>query len=985
MYNIFKMNIKNKIFSKQLSNVFKSVLTLMLFVIGSFQAKATHIVGGEITYRCLGNNKYEIILTVYRDCYYGDPKVGFDDPAWLGFYSTATKLPIVALGPQGVVNVPYDATDTLDQQLTSECNIIGQDICVHRAVYRKVVTLPKLAGGYTVVYQRCCRNETLQNIEVPLNTGAVFSIEISDKALDECNSSPRYEDWPPIYICANKALNYDHSAIDDDGDQIIYRLCNPYMSGDTAEGRVFPPPPPPFDTVIWAPGYNLQNLLGGPDPLRIDLNTGIIQGTPTVIGQFLVGVCVEEFRDGILLSRIRRDFQYNVRDCSNPTAACFNLPDTLCNTTTVTFENCSQSTTEYKWTFYDGSGSIMSTSTDFEPTVSYPAYGTYKVQLIASEGPACIDTMIKDITISPTNIVADFSLSVPDCGNSITIKTTNLSTNGTNFSWTLTKGGNVINTSTLVAPQFTVNEEGDYTITLIAFHVNGCSDTIQKSITTHLLGDEILENYHELCKGESVELNPNGNTSYQYTWSPATYLSPGPDVPNPVSTPDNDITYLVDILDPESGCILKDTVTVAIKEDPKLNFTYTNECGSLTVIFANLTTPAQNSYSWDFGDGVGTSTDVNPTYTYSQSGSYWVKIQNTSGCEKIDSQLVKVNYIDIDAVNDSIYLCGTDTVSLNPNGNPNYKYVWQPADKIIGSNTVPNPQAVIDQYTVFTVLVSDPTFSDCNVTGRVAVDLANLTMVTDSKFVCEDEQTTISTKIVGGAPSSIVWAPDDNRLISGQGTATITVVGKSNEVYTVTATFASGCVISGSTNLTVGTYGGTVSASIALDTIYNSETVQLFAEPSGLSYVWTPAEGLNNPNAQNPIYTPGPEGNKVFTVTVTTKDNCSKSASVNLYVRQTLCDGNHVFLPTAFSPNGKGDARNEVLQLFNDGIVDKINKFVVYNRFGQEVFSSTDLNFKWDGKFNGKELDPDVYGYYLDVECIDGQKFKSKGNITLIK
>ena len=159
----------------------------------------------------------------------------------------------------------------------------------------------------------------------------------------------------------------------------------------------------------------------------------------------------------------------------------------------------------------------------------------------------------------------------------------------------------------------------------------------------------------------------------------------------------------------------------------------------------------------------------------------------------------------------------------------------------------------------------------------------------------------------------------------------------------------------------------------------------MFAEPSGLSYVWTPAEGLNNPNAQNPIYTPGPEGNKVFTVTVTTKDNCSKSASVNLYVRQTLCDGNHVFLPTAFSPNGKGDARNEVLQLFNDGIVDKINKFVVYNRFGQEVFSSTDLNFKWDGKFNGKELDPDVYGYYLDVECIDGQKFKSKGNITLIK
>lgn len=985
MYNILKMNIKNCFSPDRLSKALKAVMTLMLFVIGSNQVSATHIVGGEITYRCLGNNKYEIILTVYRDCYYGDPNVGFDDPAWLGFYSTATKLPILSLGPQGVVNVPYDATDTLDQQLTSECNIIGQDICVHRAVYRKVVTLPKLAGGYTVVYQRCCRNQTLQNIEVPLNSGAVFSIEISEKALDECNSSPRYEDWPPIYICANKPLDYDHSAIDDDGDQIIYRLCNPYMSGDTSEGRIFPPPPPPFDTVVWAPGYSLQNLLGGPDPLRIDQNTGIIQGTPTIIGQFLVGVCAEEFRNGVLLSRIRRDFQYNVRDCSNPTEACFSIPDTLCNTTTVTFNNCSQSTSEYKWTFYDAQDNVMSTSTEFEPTINYPDYGTYKVQLIASEGPACVDTTIKNIVISPTTIIADFALSVPDCGNTIKLKTTNLSVNGSNFSWTVTKDGNVVATSGDNSPEFILNEDGKYIVTLIAYHQNGCSDTLQKSVTAHLLGDEIIENYHELCKGESVELNPNGNPAYQYSWTPASYLSPNGNVPNPVSTPESDITYLVTILDPETGCSLNDTVTVKLREEPNLSFTTSNDCGTLTVVFTNTTNPPQDTYKWTFGDGVGTSTDVNPTYTFPQSGSYWVKLENTSGCERIDSQLVEVNFIDIEAVNDSIYLCGTDTVSLNPNGNPNYAYEWQPADKIIGSNTVANPQAIVDEYTVFTVSVSDPAFSDCKVTGRVAVDLANLTMNAANQFVCQDEQTQISANIIGGTPTSIVWSPDDDRLIDGQGTSTITVVGETNQTYNVTVTFGSGCVVSGSTDVVVGTYGGNVTAGIASDTIYDSETVQLFAEPPGLTYSWTPTEGLNDPTSQNPIYTPGPVGDKVFTVTVTTKDNCSKSASVALYVRQTLCDGDHVFLPNAFSPNGKGDARNEYLQLFNDGIVNKLNKFIVYNRFGQEVYSTNDINFKWDGRFNGKVLDPDVYGYYLDVECIDGQKFKSKGNITIIK
>jgi len=197
--------------------------------------------------------------------------------------------------------------------------------------------------------------------------------------------------------------------------------------------------------------------------------------------------------------------------------------------------------------------------------------------------------------------------------------------------------------------------------------------------------------------------------------------------------------------------------------------------------------------------------------------------------------------------------------------------------------------------------------------------------------------------------------------------------------------FEGGCILTGSTDLKVGTFGGNVSASIAADTIYNFETVQLFSLPPGLSYLWEPSEGLNDPRAQNPIYKPGPIGDHVFTVTITNPDNCSRSASVKLYVKPTLCDGDHVFLPNAFSPDGKGDFRNETLRLFQDGIVNRLNKFVVYNRFGQEVYSSKDLNFSWDGTFQGKKLDPDVYGFYLDVDCIDGQNFKIKGNITLIR
>src|SRR5690606_2022774 len=118
---------KQQMLDHMLNNVVKWAAIGIFILISGTQAFATHIVGGEITYRCLGNNRYEIILTVYRDCFYGDPKAGFDDPAWIGFYRNLDNQPVATIGVNGVLSVPYNATDTLDGQITSECNIVGQD------------------------------------------------------------------------------------------------------------------------------------------------------------------------------------------------------------------------------------------------------------------------------------------------------------------------------------------------------------------------------------------------------------------------------------------------------------------------------------------------------------------------------------------------------------------------------------------------------------------------------------------------------------------------------------------------------------------------------------------------------------------------------------------------------------------------------------------------------------------------------------------
>ena len=310
-----------------------------------FFSKATHIVGGEISYRCLGDNTFEITLNVYRDCDTGiEP---FDDPAYIAIYDGANNL-IESIG------VAYMRDDTLDAGVFNECLKAPSNICVHSTTYRAVVNLPDnpIGGYYHVVYQRCCRNATVQNILQPLYTGAVYDIMITQSAMNKCNSSPVIKNWPPVFICLGEPIIFDHSGTDDFdlvNDSLVYTLCTPFTGGTFDDPKPIPPEnPPPFDTVTWnSPTYSKENMLGIGDPsigerLEIDPVTGEITGLPTIPGQFVVGICIYEYdkETGELLSMTRRDFQYNIGLCEqNPILG---VAETQCSddlkTYTVQFE-----------------------------------------------------------------------------------------------------------------------------------------------------------------------------------------------------------------------------------------------------------------------------------------------------------------------------------------------------------------------------------------------------------------------------------------------------------------------------------------------------------------------------------------------------------------------------------------------------------------------------------------------------------------------
>ncbi|NNF34358.1 MAG: hypothetical protein HKN68_09635, partial [Saprospiraceae bacterium] len=351
------------------------IISGIIFVMGS--ASSRHIVGGDVVYNCMGVDttsntiRYEVIFTMYRDAAGGGADFDFD--ASFGVYKgDGNRWSYV----RTIANQPATEIELVNNIDANPCLIIPPNIRVEKGVYRFTVTLPISNETYLIAYQRCCRNVTINNIVRPDETGAAFTVEISPLAQETCNNSPKFKNFPPIVICLGERVNFDHSAIDVEGDQLVYEFCAPLTSGgqDGVNGGdpssctgVRPDPArcrPLYDEVTFRlPTYSAVNPLGGDPQITIDPETGRITGIPTQLGQFVVGVCVKEYRNGQLMGELSRDFQFNVAECEQSVVAQIQSDGVIgdrdflinsCGVNTIEFVNESydeENIQSYLWTF----------------------------------------------------------------------------------------------------------------------------------------------------------------------------------------------------------------------------------------------------------------------------------------------------------------------------------------------------------------------------------------------------------------------------------------------------------------------------------------------------------------------------------------------------------------------------------------------------------------------------------------------------------
>ena len=466
-------------------------LLLLLTLLVSFYGNTTHIVGGELIYEHLGGSSYYLTVKLYKDCNPGTQNFPNDleIEAFTGFgLDTIGTLPA-----DDFFVLPRLGRDTLSPSIDT-C-AFDPGVCVEEANYGAIVTLPPVPGGYHLFYQTYARNGSLLNIVDPLQAGESFYAYVPDNSLYLTNSSPRFSNSPPVFVCQGYDLDLDFSATDIDGDSLVYSFYTPYTGRSwdhpdhydptlyypTVDLAGTPPDNITFPEVVYNPGFSADNPLNAIGGAALTISEdGIINGIPEAVGQYVVGVMVEEYRDGVKIGEIVRDFQFNVLNCPPPQNAEIGDIDG-CSGFVIDFENNSGAgATDFWWDF--GTGDPGDTSIVEDPTFDFTPYGagTYTITLIAQKGSTCADTTTLELILS--GVYADFTALDTACTLEPIAFTDNSTSedNGTIDSWEWDFGDGA--TSTDSDPTHTYTAPGDYTVTLIVSSDVGCSDTI-----THMI------------------------------------------------------------------------------------------------------------------------------------------------------------------------------------------------------------------------------------------------------------------------------------------------------------------------------------------------------------------------------------------------------------------------------------------------------------------------------------------------------------------
>lgn len=859
-----------------------SILAAVVATLYTPSASASHTMGADLTYECLGGNTYRVTLSFYRDC------IGIAAPS-APFVNVSSASCGQAIG---LTCYPRPGTG---QEVTPSCSSSvttcrgGTFTGIQEWVYDGIVNLPMQCTDWVFSYNLCCRNAAITNINTP-GTSTFYLYATLNNLAVQCNNSPTFSNKPVPFLCRGQNYCFNHGAYDADGDSITFQLITPKQTASA--------------NVMYTAPFTASNPLTSIPATTFNSTTGDICMTPQNLEVTVMAVLVNEYRNGVLIGSVERDLQLTVMNCAN------NLPSltgingtndftmTVCANQPACFnifsndpDNGQQLTVTWDYgipgaTFTTDTAQHPTTSFCWTPTTADIGNSYYFTAMVADDACPYIGSQVYSYTINVVgirvNAGADQSIA---CSDYATLNAQ--ATGGTPPYQYLWSNGSTMQAVTVGTGTWTV-----------AATDGVCTGYDTVNIDMPFIPVAAFTSSTGSCGNTPIQFSDQSTTPggviYSWLWNfgdgtismsqNPTHQFPGPG------------TYNVSlVIENTLGCT--DTVqqTITIASPPVAAFTANNGCINAPITFTNQQPGTATSWIWNFGNG-NTSTQTSPTHSFTAPGTYTVTLIGTSaqGCTDTATQQITIYPNPTANAGVDRVVCRGTSVTLTASGGNNY--TWTPGGS--GQSITVN----LTVSTNFTVTVTSA--NGCTATDEVNVAVNPLPTINAGadQSLCIGSSVTLTA--TGGV--SYTWNPGN------QNGSSITVSPTSATNYTVTGTSIDGCT---ATDIVAVSINPNPTANAGPDQhVCIGESATLTAS-GGTTYYWPMTGGTTGSISVNPIATTN------YTVIATNANGCTDNDVVTVTVHEApsvslqsffLCTGSIATLDAGvsgltynWSPNGQ--------------------------------------------------------------------------------
>ncbi|GAA4495880.1 hypothetical protein GCM10023172_08340 [Hymenobacter ginsengisoli] len=839
-------------------------------------AQATHLLGGEMTYRYIDSNgpaaapyRYEITVTVYNNC----GSTGITAPrasASVGIYDQATGTRIVLTsvnypttvtisGQTGMMSIKQTSISScISPAVPPGCTITGVSQPYILQKFVGVVNLPAASEGYYALFTDGSRNVDITNLYNPSAQSMTLYVALSPPRIP--NHSPVFSDIAVAIICANDTTYLLNNAVDADGDRLVYSFGQPYATAGTALPTTYFTPPPPLATYSAGAGYAPTTPFGtaAGNFALLSASTGLAKyGASTAGRKYVVAVDVKEYRtiagQEVLIGVTRRDLQLVVANC--PTTKIPVLPPATVLPRDYTIEAGTTLTIPITATQADAHPLDMTLN-----SVLLDGPGNYDATLNGDPGTRPVGNPTGTSVVSGTNgTVAGTFVYTPSCADA---------------------------RATPYDVAITVKDNGCAGKTIAdVLHITVTKPTGPTTIS----GDQLV------CGLNATRsYSASGGTAPKVSWRVVGGTIVGSPTANPVQVQWRGAgtgTVVARGLS-NYGC-LTDSVVQAVTISQTATLTIT---GNLTICQGSSTTltVTGGTAPYTVSGGASIITGASPltlsptaTTTYTITGAAAPTSCGATG--QVTVTVLPAPAANVGPATQST--CSGVPVALGAPAVAGSTYSWSPGTGL-SSTTVANPTLKLTNSgaspATTTYTLTETNASGCQATNTVTITINPLPVAQAgaATTICAGGSGQLGAVPVAGYTYS--WSPgtglSSTTVANPTVTLTNTTATATTQTYTLTATnAATGCTNTGTVVVTVSP-PLVVSAGPAA-TICSSGSTQLgVAAVAGYTYSWSPGTGLSSTTVANPTVTltnaTAAATTQTYTLTATNAAGCTGTATV---------------------------------------------------------------------------------------------------------